>query len=69
MKPGKTMLFLLALALAMLVLAADALAVPPTLSTVGQQNRHPTASFSAPRADSATIYFSLPCARWFCARA
>jgi hypothetical protein len=37
---------------------ADALAVPPTLSAVGQVSRHPTASFSAPRADLATIYIA-----------
>ena len=42
----------------MLVLPADGLAVPPTLSAVGQENRHPTASFSAPRADTGTIYIS-----------
>jgi hypothetical protein len=54
----KTMLLLFALAIAVLVLPAGALAVPPTLSSVGQENRHPTASFSAPRADSATIYFA-----------
>jgi hypothetical protein len=35
-----------------------ALAVPPTLSNVGQQDRHPTASFSAPRADFASIYLA-----------
>jgi hypothetical protein len=37
---------------------AAAVAVLPTLSSVGQANRHPTATFSAPRADSATIYFA-----------
>jgi hypothetical protein len=31
---------------------------PPTLSSITLQNRHPRATFSAPRADSATIYFS-----------
>jgi hypothetical protein len=41
-----------------LLLAAPASAVPPTLTSVGQSARHPTATFSAPRADSATIYFS-----------
>jgi hypothetical protein len=35
-----------------------ALAVPPTLRAVGQENRHPTASFSAPRADTGTIYIA-----------
>ena len=36
--------------------AADAAA--PTLSSVGQQGRHPTATFSAPRADFDSIYVS-----------
>ena len=31
---------------------------PPTLLTVSQQNRHPSATFSAPGADDATIYFA-----------
>jgi len=31
-------------------------AVPPAFSSVGHQSRHLTASFSAPRADSVTIY-------------
>jgi hypothetical protein len=51
------MLLLFAVA-AVLVLPADALAVPPTLSAVGQASRHPTASFSAPRADMGTIYIA-----------
>ena len=41
-----------------LAFSGAALAVPPTLNTVGQQDRHPTASFSAPRADFASIYLS-----------
>jgi hypothetical protein len=49
-------LLLLSLAVAALVAPAQALAAPPTLSSVGQQNRHPTATFSAPRSDDATIY-------------
>lgn len=35
-----------------------ALAAPPALLSVGQQDRHPTAAFSAPGADFATIYFA-----------
>jgi len=31
---------------------------PPTLLTVSQQNRHPSATFSMPGADEATIYFA-----------
>jgi hypothetical protein len=58
LKSRTTLLLLTALAIAMLVVPADALAVPPTLSTVGQENRHPTATFSAPRADLATIYIA-----------
>jgi hypothetical protein len=49
-------LLLLPLAIAALVVPAEALAVAPTLIAVGQQNRHVTAGFSAPRADFATIY-------------
>lgn len=44
--------------IAALTLAAIALGVPPTLSSVGAQDRHPTATFSAPRADFATIYLA-----------
>jgi hypothetical protein len=53
-----TMLFLFALTIAVLALPGGALAVPPTLRAVGQENRHPTASFSAPRADTGTIYIA-----------
>jgi hypothetical protein len=31
---------------------------PPTLLSVGQQNRHPSATFAMPGADDATIYFA-----------
>lgn len=55
---GKTMLLVFTLAFAVLAIPADAVAVPPTLSAVGQENRHPTASFSAPRAGTATISIS-----------
>jgi len=37
---------------------APAPAKPPTLLTVSQQHRHPSATFSAPGADDATIYFA-----------
>jgi hypothetical protein len=50
------MLLLLALALAVLVLPADALAMPPTLRAVGQQDRHLVAILAAPGAFGATIY-------------
>jgi hypothetical protein len=48
----------IAAALSALVFAAVAQAAPPTLLNVGQQNRHPTATFSAPGADFATIYLA-----------
>jgi hypothetical protein len=41
-----------------LVFATAAAAVPPFLGAVSQQDRHPSASFSAPRADFATIYLA-----------
>lgn len=41
-----------------LALSGSALAVPPTLSAVSQQDRHPAAAFSAPRADFVAIYFA-----------
>jgi hypothetical protein len=40
----------------MLVLAEPAVAVAPTLASVGQANRHPNASFSAPKASDVTMY-------------
>jgi hypothetical protein len=43
---------------AILAFAAAAHAAPPALLTVGQQDRHPTATFSMPGADDATIYFA-----------
>jgi hypothetical protein len=49
---------LLASGFAALAFASSALAVPPTLSTVGHQDRHPAATFSAPRADSVAIYLA-----------
>lgn len=48
----------IAVALAMLGFADAAQAAPPALLSVGHQNRHPTATFSAPGADLVTIYFA-----------
>jgi hypothetical protein len=42
----------------MLLLAASALGIPPTLSSVGVRDRHPLATFSAPKSDFATIYLA-----------
>jgi hypothetical protein len=39
-----------------LVFAGAANAAPPSLTSVSHQNRHPTATFSAPRADWVTVY-------------
>jgi hypothetical protein len=50
--------FLIAVAVACLAFPGAALAVPPTLTSVTQQDRHPVATFSAPRADFASIYLS-----------
>ncbi len=47
---------LAAVLLGVLVLATGAEAVPPALTSVGQENRHPTAVFSAPRASDAAIF-------------
>jgi hypothetical protein len=41
-----------------LACAATAWGAGPTLLSVGQQNRHPTATFAAPGAEDATIYFA-----------
>jgi hypothetical protein len=41
-----------------LQLPSPAGAVPPTLSSVSEQGRHPVATFAAPRADFATIYLA-----------
>jgi hypothetical protein len=51
------LLVALALVLA-LALPGAAEATPPTLLTVSEQNRHPSATFSMPGADLATIYFA-----------
>jgi hypothetical protein len=41
-----------------LLVAGTAAAAPPSLLSVGQTNRHPTAQFSMPGADDATIYLA-----------
>ena len=41
-----------------LLFAGSANATPPSLTSVGHQSRHPTATFSAPRAAYATIYMA-----------
>jgi hypothetical protein len=46
----------LAILVTLAVTATSALAVPPAITAVGQQDRHPTVSFAAPRADSVTVY-------------
>jgi len=38
-----------------LTLVATAVGIPPTLSSVGVRDRHPTATFSAPKSDFASI--------------
>lgn len=48
----------LVLGLALPATAAAAEAAAPTLTTVGQRDRHATATFSMPGADDATIYFA-----------
>ena len=45
-------------AIGALVFAGAANAAPPSLTGVGHERRHPTATFSAPRADFATIYIA-----------
>jgi len=45
-------------AFSVLAFARPAAAMPPFLGAVSQQDRHPSASFSAPRADFATIYLA-----------
>ncbi|MCD6727077.1 MAG: hypothetical protein LT070_07545 [Solirubrobacteraceae bacterium] len=47
-----------AVALASLAVAEAAPAASPTLLSVGQQDRHPTATFAMPGADDATIAFA-----------
>jgi hypothetical protein len=52
------LLALVACSVALAVPGAARAAQPPTLLTLIQQNRHPSATFSAPGADDATIYFA-----------
>ena len=51
----RTVVALATLVFVVLVFGAAALGVPPTLSSVGVQDRHPLARFSAPKSDFATI--------------
>jgi hypothetical protein len=44
--------------LSSVVTATPALAVSPAITAVGQQDRHPTVSLVAPRADSVTVYIA-----------
>jgi len=44
--------------LSSVITATPALAVPPAITAVGQQDRHPTVSLAAPRADSVTVYIA-----------
>jgi hypothetical protein len=55
--PGLCTAFCLAL-LSSVVTATPALAVPPTIAAVGQQDRHPTVTLAAPRADFVTVYIA-----------
>lgn len=52
----KRTIFLAVVATAGLTRVGSALAVPPSLTSIGQQNRHPTASFSAPKSKDVFIY-------------
>jgi hypothetical protein len=51
-------LIVITIALSALAIPSAALAVPPTLAATSQQDRHPTATFSAPRSDFASIYLA-----------
>ena len=51
-------LALIAACLAGLAIVATAGAVPPVIAAVGQQDRHPSATVSLPKAESATIYLA-----------
>ena len=44
--------------LAALTVVATASAVPPAITAVGQQDRHPSATFSLPKTESAIIYMA-----------
>jgi hypothetical protein len=58
-KPMKRLVAALVVVVASLVFAGGALASPPALSSVTvSADRHPSATFSAPKADDVTIYFA-----------
>lgn len=42
----------------LVVATAPALAVQPTITAVGQRDRHPTVSLTAPRADAVSVYIA-----------
>ena len=54
---GPCTVFLIAL-LSSLVTATPALAVPPAITTVDQEDRHPAVELAAPRASSVTVYIA-----------
>jgi hypothetical protein len=54
----KALFVIPAAVLALALPGAAAASQPPTLLNVSQQNRHPSATFSMPGADDATIYFA-----------
>jgi hypothetical protein len=54
----KRRLLLVSILVASVVWPGAAFAVAPFLGAVSHQDRHPSASFSAPRADFATIYLA-----------
>lgn len=54
---GPCAVFCLAL-LSSVVTATPALAVSPAIAAVGQQDRHPTVTLAAPRADSVIVYIA-----------
>src|SRR5829696_1422510 len=56
-RSGLCAVFCLA-SLSSVVTATPALAVPPAITAVGQQHRHPTVSLAAPRADLVTVYIA-----------
>lgn len=51
-------LFATGAAAAILALPGSALAAPPSLTSVGDQQRQPQVTFSAPRAGAVTVYFA-----------
>jgi hypothetical protein len=55
---GNLMCVIVAAVVGSLLLAGAAVAATPSLLSIGQENRHPTATFSMPGADFATIYFA-----------